>query len=173
MYIQDRIIIRFRNPKNVKDLYLLKQVLSINMYNLLQVREIYTKCALECVTDTPAFKDCMQLLKFQSQMKLVESIKSALKIVNSYLQAVSPVRPLRSSPSKNNLNNLLLNNDLGENFAKSLRVHLLTFLRQIEHANTDTSAGTNDLPEIEKTDENVPGNRYKLKEVRALYYLKA
>ena len=108
----------------------------------------------------------MQLLKFQSQTKLVESIKSALKIVNSYLQGVSPVKPLRSSPTKNNLNNIFLNDDLGENFAKSVRVHLLTFLRQIEHASTDTSVTTNVLPDAENIDENVPGNRYKLKEVR-------
>ncbi|KAJ8732734.1 hypothetical protein PYW07_015333 [Mythimna separata] len=128
------------------------------------VREIYTKCALECVTDTPAFKDCMQLLKFQSQMKLVESIKSALKIVNSYLQAVSPVRPLLSSPTKNNINNIVINDDLGDNFVKSLKVHLLTFLRQIEHANTDTTVSTHDSLETENADENVPGNRYKLKE---------
>ncbi|KAJ8732047.1 hypothetical protein PYW08_014777 [Mythimna loreyi] len=128
------------------------------------VREIYTKCALECVANTSAFKDCMQLLKFQSQMKLVESIKSALKIVNSHLQAVSPVRPLRSSPTKNNINNIFINDDLGENFVKSLRVHLLTFLRQIEQANTDTTVSTHDSQETENADENVPGNRYKLKE---------
>nr|XP_021200999.2 origin recognition complex subunit 3 isoform X1 [Helicoverpa armigera] len=127
------------------------------------VREIYTKCASESVTDTPAFKDCMQLLKFQSQMKLVESIKSALKIVNTYLQNLSPVKPLRLSPTKNNLNNIVLNDDLGENFVKTLRVHLLTFLRQIENASTDTTVATNSLSDTEDN-ENVPGNRYKLKE---------
>lgn len=130
------------------------------------MREIYTRCAVECVTDTPAFKDCMQLLKFQSQVKLIDSIKSALKIVNTYLQGVSPVKPLRSSPMKNNLNNIFLNDDLGEKFVKSLRVHLLTFLRQIENANTDTTVSTNVLSETDNNDENVPGNRYKLKEVR-------
>ncbi|XP_026729471.1 origin recognition complex subunit 3 [Trichoplusia ni] len=128
------------------------------------VREIYTRCSAECVTDTPAFKDCMQLLKFQSQFKLVESIKNALKIINSYLQVVSPVKPLRTSPIKNNLNNMSLNDDLGQNFVKSLRVHLLTFLRQIENANTETTVLTNISPEADANDENVPGNRYKLKE---------
>ncbi|KAF9415006.1 hypothetical protein HW555_007273 [Spodoptera exigua] len=128
------------------------------------VREIYTKCASENVTSTTAFKDCMQLLKFQSQVKLVESIKSALKIVNSYLQDASPVKPLRSTPSKNNLNKITLSDDLGENFVKSLRVHLLTFLRQIEHANTETTVTTSAVSDSENADENVPGNRYKLKE---------
>lgn len=108
----------------------------------------------------------MQLLKFQSQFKLVESIKNALKIINSYLQVVSPVKPLRTSPIKNNLNNMSLNDDLGQNFVKSLRVHLLTFLRQIENANTETTVLTNISPEADAYDENVPGNRYKLKEVR-------
>lgn len=128
------------------------------------VREIYTKCASENVTGTSAFKDCMQLLKFQSQVKLVESIKSSLKIVNSYLQNASPVKPLRSTPSKNNLNKITLGDDLGENFVKSLRVHLLTFLRQIEHANTETTVTTSAVSDSENVDENVPGNRYKLKE---------
>uniref|UniRef100_A0A2H1V6Z1 Origin recognition complex subunit 3 n=1 Tax=Spodoptera frugiperda TaxID=7108 RepID=A0A2H1V6Z1_SPOFR len=128
------------------------------------VREIYTKCASENVTGTSAFKDCMQLLKFQSQVKLVESIKSSLKIVNSYLQNASPVKPLRSTPSKNNLNKITLGDDLGENFVKSLRVHLLTFLRQIEHANTETTVSTSAVSDSENVDENVPGNRYKLKE---------
>ncbi|KAH9627623.1 hypothetical protein HF086_010775 [Spodoptera exigua] len=128
------------------------------------VREIYTKCASENVTSTTAFKDCMQLLKFQSQVKLVESIKSALKIVNTYLQDASPVKPLRSTPSKNNLNKITLSDDLGENFVKSLRVHLLTFLRQIEHANTETTVTTSAVSDSENADENVPGNRYKLKE---------
>lgn len=106
----------------------------------------------------------MQLLKFQSQMKLVETIKNGLKIVNSYLQAASPVKPLRSSLSKINLNNIVLSDDLGENFAKALRVHLLTFLRQIENANTESTVITNSLPKTEDN-ENTPGNRYKLKEV--------
>ncbi|XP_022816715.1 origin recognition complex subunit 3 [Spodoptera litura] len=128
------------------------------------VREIYTKCASENVTGTSAFKDCLQLLKFQSQVKLVESIKSALKIVNTYLQNASPVKPLRSTSSKNNLKNITLSDDLGENFVKSLRVHLLTFLRQIEHANTETTVTMCAVSDTENADENFSGNRYKLKE---------
>ncbi|CAB3243566.1 unnamed protein product [Arctia plantaginis] len=128
------------------------------------VREIYTKCVVESITETIAFKDCMQLLKFQSQMKLVETIKNGLKIVNSYLQAASPVKPLRSSPTKNNLNSIVLSDDLGENFAKTLRVHLLTFLRQIENANPEYTVSSNSLPATEVNNENTPGSRYKLKE---------
>ncbi|XP_075970562.1 origin recognition complex subunit 3 [Anticarsia gemmatalis] len=126
------------------------------------VREIYTRCAVEWITDTQPFKECMQLINFQSQVKLVETVKNALKLINSYTQSASPVKPLRSSPMKNNVNNICLNNDLGDSFAKTLRVHLLTFLRQIENANTE--ATTNVIPETDSINENVPGNRYKLKE---------
>lgn len=133
------------------------------------MREIYTRCSAECVTDTPAFKDCMQLLKFQSQFKLVESIKNALKIINSYLQVVSPVKPLRLSPTKNNLNKISFNDGLGQHFVKSLKVHLLTFLRQIENANTETTVLTDVSPGADDNDENMPGNRYKLKEVSCVY----
>ncbi|KAL0892178.1 hypothetical protein ABMA27_015366 [Loxostege sticticalis] len=128
------------------------------------IREIYTKCAVECITITPAFKECMQLIHFQSQVKLAESIKSALKVVNTALQIFSPVKPLRSTPTKNNLNNITLNSDVGEGFVKTVRVHLLMFLRQIEHANTEATVLCNESEDLENDTENVPGNRYKLKE---------
>ncbi|XP_063821346.1 origin recognition complex subunit 3 [Ostrinia nubilalis] len=128
------------------------------------VREIYTKCAVECITSTLAFKECMQLIQFQSQVKLADTIKSALKVVNSALQISSPVKPLRSTPTKNNLNNITLNNDMGEGFVKTVRVHLLMFLRQIEHANTEATVLCNESEDFENSPENVPGNRYKLKE---------
>ncbi|KAM3962283.1 LOW QUALITY PROTEIN: origin recognition complex subunit 3 [Aphomia sociella] len=128
------------------------------------VREIYTKCAVECVTGTQGFKECMQLIQFQSQIKLIESIKHALKVVNGALQVVSPVKPLRSTPTKNNLNNVQLNSDVGENFIKTVRVHLLMFLRQIENANTEASALSKEADEDDNDLENTPGNRYKLKE---------
>ncbi|XP_059059897.1 origin recognition complex subunit 3 isoform X2 [Achroia grisella] len=127
------------------------------------VREIYTKCAVECVTDTQEFKECMQLINFQSQMKLVENIKQILKVINTALQVVSPVKPLRATPTKNNLSNIQLNSDLGENFVKTIRVHLLMFLRQIENASTETNVITSGT-ENEVNSENTPGNRYKLKE---------
>ncbi|XP_047986060.1 origin recognition complex subunit 3 [Leguminivora glycinivorella] len=128
------------------------------------VREIYTKCAGESITKTPTFKECMQLINFQSQLKLLDSIQGALKVVNSELQGLSPVKPLRSSPTKNNSNKLVLNNDLGETFAKTVRIHLLTFLRQLENANTEATVLTNVANETENDMEIVPGNRYKLKE---------
>lgn len=128
------------------------------------VREIYTKCAGESITKTPTFKECMQLINFQSQLKLLDSIQGALKVVNSELQVVSPVKPLRSSPTKNNANKLVLNNELGETFAKTVRVHLLTFLRQLEKANTEATVLANVANETENDMEIVPGNRYKLKE---------
>ncbi|XP_026751186.2 origin recognition complex subunit 3 [Galleria mellonella] len=128
------------------------------------VREIYTKCAVECVTGTQGFKECMQLLNFQSQMKLVENIKQALKIINAALQVVSPVKPLRSTPTKNNLNNIQLSNDIGEKFVKTIRVHLLMFSRQIENANTETCILTDNIEKGDDNSENIPGNRYKLKE---------
>ncbi|XP_013187102.2 origin recognition complex subunit 3 isoform X2 [Amyelois transitella] len=128
------------------------------------VREIYSKCAQENVTTTLAFNECMQLINFQSQVKLVDSIKVALKVINSALQGVSSVKPLRSSPIKNNLSSIVLNDDTGENFVKAVRVHLMMFMRQIESANTECTI----LSEVVKEDtnevENVPVNRYKLKE---------
>lgn len=106
----------------------------------------------------------MQLLQFQSQLKLVESIKTALKEINTTLQVASPVKPLRSTPLKNNTNISL--NDLGLDFAKSVRIHLMTFLRQIENANNESSIHTHVETENDNMDiDNIPGNRYKLKEV--------
>ncbi|XP_047526742.1 origin recognition complex subunit 3 [Vanessa atalanta] len=130
------------------------------------VRELYAKCSLECVTSTQPFKECMQLLNFQSQMKLGETIKSALKDVNTCLQVTSPIKPLRSTPSKNNIHNIALKNDLGQDFAKTIKIHLMTFLRQIENASNDASVFTNTDMDTENDLDNVniPGNRYKLKE---------
>jgi hypothetical protein len=107
----------------------------------------------------------MLLINFQSQIKLVESIKNALKVVNSALQNSSPVKPLRSTPVKNYLNNIALTNDVGENFVKTIRVHLLMFLRQIEHANTEFTISSKGPDETENDGENILENRYKLKEV--------
>ncbi|CAH0407752.1 unnamed protein product [Chilo suppressalis] len=128
------------------------------------VREVYTKCAVEPITSTAAFRECMTLIKFQSQVKLADSIKDSLKLVNSMLKIVSPIKPLRSTPTKNNVNNIALQNDLGENFLKTVRIHLLMFLRQIEHAKTEATIFSDDHEELEDDVENVPGNRYKLKE---------
>ncbi|CAH2107349.1 unnamed protein product [Euphydryas editha] len=126
------------------------------------IRELYTKCSMECVTNTQPYRESMQLLNFQSQLKLIETIKNALKEINFDI----PVTPLRSTPSKNNLHNITLKNDLGLDFAKTIRIHLLTFLRQIENACNDTSVFTNTDMDAENDLENinVPGNRYKLKE---------
>ncbi|CAH0727822.1 unnamed protein product, partial [Brenthis ino] len=125
------------------------------------VREIYAKCSSQNITNTPEFRESMQLLQFQSQFKLVESIKAALKEIATF-QIASPVKPLRSTPLKNNTN-MSLNNDLGQDFAKSVRVHLMTFLRQIENANNESSIYTHVETENGNMD-NIPGNRYKLKE---------
>ncbi|XP_049865911.1 origin recognition complex subunit 3 [Pectinophora gossypiella] len=127
------------------------------------MREIYTKCTIDLVTDTHEFKECMLLLGFQSQVKMVEGIKNALKVINS-LQNVSPVKPLRSTPTKNNYNNIKPSDDLGENFVKTVRVHLMIFLRQIENANTEATVLTKYNTDDDDDVENIPGNRYKLKE---------
>lgn len=125
---------------------------------------------MEHITSTQPFRECMQLLGFQSQVKLAESIKNALKEVNAVLQIASPNKPLRSTPSKNNINSSTLNNELGPEFAKSIRIHFLTFLRQIENANNEATvlanAGMDDEHDLEV--DVGPGNRYKLKEVRNL-----
>ncbi|XP_072940477.1 origin recognition complex subunit 3 isoform X2 [Epargyreus clarus] len=126
------------------------------------VREIYAKCSAESITTTPEFKECMQLLNFQSQVKLIESLKSAVKVVTSVLQT-SPVRPLRS-PLKNHQRNVTHDNDqLGECFLITIKVHLLTFLRQIENANNEATIFTNMDTDDDHADI-LPGNRYKLKE---------
>ncbi|CAG4937416.1 unnamed protein product [Colias eurytheme] len=130
------------------------------------IREIYARCAVEHVTETEGFKECMQLLGFQSQVKLIDSIQSAIKVVNNVLQTISPIKPLRSTPSKNNQVNI--STELGEDFVKSVRVYLITFLRQIENASNETiQSSNNDEMEIENDLEKMDlksGNRYKLKE---------
>ncbi|XP_037961313.2 origin recognition complex subunit 3 [Plutella xylostella] len=132
------------------------------------VREMYKKCAAECITETAGFKECMQLLNFQSQVKLVESIKGALKVINTALQNDPPVVPLRMTPSKNNLvkeDALVLNESLGTNFLKSVRVHLTIFLRNVQNASTEATVTVNDADENEDVEMvTTPGNRYKLKE---------
>lgn len=130
------------------------------------VREVYTKCATECITDTPSFKECMQLLSFQSQIKIVDTITGALKLLNSHLQSVSPIKPLQATPKKNNNNTdkVFAHRELGESFAKTVRVHLMTFLRQLENANTEASISTAMDTDTNDNVENVPGSRYKLKE---------
>lgn len=82
------------------------------------------------------------------------------------MQITSPVKPLRATPTKNNLNKLTLDYDVGESFVKTVRVHLLMFLRQIEHANTEATVLCNESENFENDAENTPGNRYKLKEVK-------
>lgn len=106
----------------------------------------------------------MQLIEFQSQVKLVETIKTALKLVNSTLKISSPVKPFRSTPTKINMEIIHLSNDLGENFIKTVRVHMVMFLRQIENANTEATV-SNTLMDNENDVDITPGNRYKLKEV--------
>ncbi|XP_045765033.1 origin recognition complex subunit 3 isoform X2 [Maniola jurtina] len=129
------------------------------------VREIYAKCSMELITDTQPFRACMQLLSFQSQVQLAESMKNALKEINAVLQIVSPIKPLRATPPKTNLNSITLNNDLGHDFAKSIRIHFLTFLRQIENANNEALVLNNVNVNDNDLDIGVlPGNRYKLKE---------
>ncbi|XP_050663609.1 origin recognition complex subunit 3 isoform X2 [Leptidea sinapis] len=127
------------------------------------VREVYAKCATEHITSTEGFKECMQLLKFQSQAKLVDTIKNAHKVVSSALQMSSPVKPLRLTPMKNNLNNSSLNNELGEAFIKNIRLYLMMFLRQIEDASNEDTTETMNC-ESDEAYDNVHGNRYKLKE---------
>ncbi|XP_041976430.1 origin recognition complex subunit 3 [Aricia agestis] len=126
------------------------------------VREIYTKCATESISSTPAFKECMQLIKFQSQMKLIETIKNALKEVNASLQAISPLKPLRLSPMKNKVTEIPKETDLGKDFIENTRVHLLMFLRQIEKARNE--ATTQISMEKEEVSENIVSSRAKLKE---------
>ncbi|XP_026328360.1 origin recognition complex subunit 3 [Hyposmocoma kahamanoa] len=127
------------------------------------MREIFAKCANDCVASTQDFADCMQLLEFQSQVKLVETIKSALKVINSALKIVSPVKPLRSTPTKNNMENINLSYDLGDNFVKTVRVHMVMFLKQIENANTEATISTTSMGNEIDVDVT-PDNRYKLKE---------
>lgn len=132
---------------------------------LFQVREIYSKCAIENITSTQAFRECMQLINFQSQYKLVESIKDALKVVNDSLQITSPIKTLRSTPVKNDQFDVSINNAVGETLMKTMRIHLMMFLRQIENANNQAAVLTDyDGDDVEIKTE-VPGDRYKLKEV--------
>ncbi|XP_013141479.1 PREDICTED: origin recognition complex subunit 3 [Papilio polytes] len=128
------------------------------------VREIYSKCAIENITSTQAFRECMQLINFQSQYKLVESIKDALKVVNDSLQITSPIKTLRSTPVKNDQIDVSINNAVGETLMKTMRIHLMMFLRQIENANNHAAVLTDyDGDDVEIKTE-VPGDRYKLKE---------
>lgn len=106
-------------------------------------------------------------------MKLIDSVKGALKVVNAILQNVSPVKPLRLSPTKNNVfkeKALALNDTLGDSFLKTVRVHLLTFLRHIQNANTEATILTSPGADEDFNMENTPGSRYKLKEVFFVKY---
>ncbi|XP_068630803.1 origin recognition complex subunit 3 [Battus philenor] len=128
------------------------------------VREIYSKCATENISVTTGFRECMQLINFQSQLRLIDNVKDALKTVNHALQISSPVKPLRTTPLKNNSNNVkMFDSDFGVAFIKSVRVHMMMFLRQLENANNEVTLLThsNDDKEI---NTKFPGNRYKLKE---------
>lgn len=131
---------------------------------------MYTKCvSSECITASAAFKECMQLLNFQSQVKLVDSIKGAVKVVNEMLQNSPTMKPLRLTPTKNYLlkeNALDLGASLGENFLKTIRVLLLTFQRHIQNANTEATIVANPGMDEDSNMENTPADRYKLKEVR-------
>lgn len=97
-------------------------------------------------------------------MNLVDSIKQAIKVVNSDLHVTSPIKPLRSTPTKYNVNKISINDSVGKDLAKTVCVHLLTFLRQIENASNEATILTNSSVDCDDV-ENVPGNRYKLKEV--------
>lgn len=133
---------------------------------MFQIREIYAKCSMEHITSTQPFKDCMQLIGFQSQLKLVDNIKNALKEINSLIK-IDSTKPLRSTPTKNNIN--VAANDLGINFSKTIRVHMMTFLRQIENANSESTVFSSEADtEINMETENVPASRYKLKEVNKI-----
>ncbi|CAF4777731.1 unnamed protein product [Pieris macdunnoughi] len=119
------------------------------------VREIYAKCATEHIVKTEAFKESMQLINFQSKVQLLETIKSAIKVVNNALQSTSP-GPLRS-PTKNMLNKSI--NSLGEEFVKNIKIHFVIFWRQIENASTEVT-----VLEEDDDDFDLRGSRHKLKE---------
>ncbi|XP_047514983.1 origin recognition complex subunit 3 [Pieris napi] len=119
------------------------------------VREIYAKCATEHIVKTEAFKESMQLINFQSKVQLLETIQSAIKVVNNALQSTSP-GPLRS-PTKNMLNKSI--NSLGEEFVKNIKIHFVIFRRQIENASTEVT-----VQEEDDDDFDLRGSRHKLKE---------
>ncbi|KAI8428881.1 hypothetical protein MSG28_007518 [Choristoneura fumiferana] len=119
------------------------------------VREIYTKCVGEFICQSLTFKECMQLINFQSQVKLIDSIKGALKVIGT---------EFASSPTKKNTTKTAFDDNIGENFTKTVRIHLLTFLGQLQNASTEATILTQTADEAEYDMEVVPGNRYKLKE---------
>lgn len=121
---------------------------------LFQVREVYTKCVGEFICHSPVFKECMQLINFQSQVKLIDSIKGALKVIGT---------EFTSMPK--NTTKTIFDDNLGENFTKTLRIHLLTFLGQLQNASNEASILTETVDQAENDMGIVPGNRYKLKEV--------
>ncbi|KAL4706515.1 hypothetical protein ACJJTC_015713 [Scirpophaga incertulas] len=100
------------------------------------VREIYAKCAAESITSTSEFQDCMTLIKFQPQVKLVEDIKDLLKIFNLVLKNLSSVKPLIIKNSTDKL--IVVDDELGETFIKNVQV--------------------------EEKFQSIASNRYKLKE---------
>ncbi|XP_045513572.1 origin recognition complex subunit 3 isoform X2 [Pieris brassicae] len=121
----------------------------------IKVREIYAKCAAEHIVKTEAFKESMQLINFQSKVQLLETIQSAIEVVNNALQNTSP-GPLRS-PTKNMLNKSI--NSLGEEFVKNIKIHFAIFRRQIGNASTEVT-----VQEEDDDDFDLRGSRYKLKE---------
>lgn len=110
----------------------------------------------EFICQSPVFKECMQLINFQSQVKLIDSIKGALKVIGT---------EFTSMPK--NATKTVFDDNLGENFTKTLRIHLLTFLGQLQNASNEASILTETVDQAENDMGIVPGNRYKLKEVNA------
>ncbi|KAJ2946991.1 hypothetical protein O0L34_g16336 [Tuta absoluta] len=126
------------------------------------LRELYIKCSTNLITSTPEFSECMLLLGFQSQQKLVETIKNSLHFLNQSLPKPSTKKPLRTSPLKNHMDNSTVKNDLGECFVEFVRIQLQLFVKQLENASAEVTVARQNYSDVE--DENIPGNRYRLKE---------
>lgn len=125
------------------------------------MREIYAKSATEHIVETEGFKECMQLINFQSQLILVDTIKNAVKLTEHTLETASPKIPLKSILKKPP-------NDkaLGKEFVRSIKIHLGLFLRQIENANAEDEITQNvEVSEEDIHNFDLKGSRYKLKEV--------
>lgn len=122
------------------------------------IKELYSICSTEHITNTKPFEECMQLLNLQSKVTLVESIKNAMQIINETLQIQT--KPL-SSPNKNASFIIEEKESNWQNYLKEVKVSLLTFSRHLAKASQDSSLEIRDRSAPVAL---VPINRYKLKE---------
>lgn len=134
-----------------------------------QLREIYSLCTSKSLTETTEYKECIQMVSFQSKNELLENLKSAIKTLNHSssqrnLRTKSGLySPLKSSPSK--LNSPRKTRERAKSTVDSITMELTGFLHQIDAASLQANSRKDDTEDMELENQNhVKLNRQELKE---------